>query len=81
MQTLRNGYFGTLRVPGYGRSDNGQDDQPLPALAMTFMPFVDYVNIQVDRRIEVLSKARNLNREEVESGAGVEEQEEALEKV
>lgn len=81
MQALRTGYFGMLRVPGYGATGNGQDDLPLPPLATTFLPFVDYVNIQVDRRIEVLAKARNLNPDEVESGIGVEEQEEELEKV
>ena len=81
MQELRSGYFGSLRVPGYGSADNGQDDQPVPPMMATFLPFVDYVNLQVERRIEVLAKARNLDSEEVETGAGVEEQEAALEKV
>jgi ribonucleoside-diphosphate reductase beta chain len=80
MQWLRDNYFGALRVPGYG--DQSEDGNQVPSGMMAaFAPFIDYVNKQVDRRIEVLSKARYLAPDEIESGSGVEEQEQDLERV
>lgn len=80
MQWLRDNYFGALRVPGYG--DRSEDDNQVPSGMMAaFAPFIDYVNKQVDRRIEVLSKARFLAPDEIDTGRGVEEQEQELERV
>lgn len=86
MRHLRLHYFGTLRVPGYAADEepsaDGEDDQaPLPSIMTAFLPFIDYVNKQVDRRVELLSSARFLAEDEVESGAGVEEKEEELAQV
>lgn len=86
MEYLRDGYFTNLRVQGYSVGGDGSQQrdgrsQQSPALMTAFLPFVDYVIKQVDRRIEVLSKARDLDSEEVEKGADVEEQEEKLQNV
>lgn len=86
MEYLRDGYFANLRVQGYSVGGNGSQQaggtaRQSPALMTAFLPFVDYVIRQVDRRIEVLSKARELDPSEVETGAGVEEQEESLQRV
>lgn len=85
MRWLKENYFGTLRVPGYGPEPavggNGQGQTPPPSFLTAFAPFIQYVEKQVDRRIEMLSKARSLDRKEVESGRGVEEQEQELERV
>lgn len=84
MLWLRDHYFGQLRVPGYG--DNDDEDingraQAAPTLTAAFLPFIDYVEKQVVRRIEVLSKARDLKGDEAVLGEGVEEAEEELERV
>lgn len=86
MRWLRDNYFGQLRVPGYGPEEEtegraAQAAQAAPTLAAAFLPFVELVEQQVTRRIEVLSKARDVGAEEAEAGAEVEETEEALEKV
>lgn len=83
MRYLREMYYGALRVPGYSFGDDGE--QPLPAspppMMASFLPFIDYVNIQLERRIDLLSKARYLDPQEIETGAGVEETEEELAQV
>ena len=80
MLWLRDNYFGALRVPGYGSDGNGSS-APASPITTAFAPFIDYVEKQTQRRIEVLSKARSLGAEEAESGSGVEEAEEELERV
>lgn len=81
MRWLRDNYFGRLRVAGYGPPQDGERDPRAPGVMTAFLPFIDYVEKQVVRRIEVLSKARELDLEEAESGRGVEEQEAELERV
>jgi ribonucleoside-diphosphate reductase beta chain len=80
MLWLRDNYFGALRVPGYGPDDNGSS-APTSPITTAFAPFIDYVEKQTVRRIEVLSKARSLSADEVETGSHVEETEEELEHV
>jgi ribonucleoside-diphosphate reductase beta chain len=81
MTWLRDNYFGALRVPGYGGEENGSS-APLPSpITAAFMPFIDYVETQCVRRIEVLSKARGIAPDEAVTGSDVEETEEELERV
>lgn len=82
MRWLRDNYFGALRVPGYGQTpDADEGDGQVSTITAAFGPFIDYVQTQVVRRTEVLSKARELDADEAVIGAGVEETEEELEKV
>lgn len=83
MTWLRDNYFGALRVPGYGDTpeDDGSGNGQISTIAASFAPFIEYVQTQVVRRTEVLSKARELGTEEALTGSGVEEQEEELERV
>ena len=81
MLWLRDNYFGALKVPGYDGQDNGSAAPPPSPITAAFMPFIDYVETQTVRRIEVLSKARDIAPAEAETGSDVEETEEELERV
>lgn len=95
MHELREGYFRNVGTQaGYGGGGDGQQAQrndaargatgngrQAGAAQQVLGPFVDYVLTQVDRRIELLAKARYLKPEEVESGLGGEEEEEELQNV
>jgi ribonucleoside-diphosphate reductase beta chain len=81
MLWLRDNYFGALRVPGYGAEENGSNAPPPSSITAAFMPFIDYVETQCERRIEVLSKAREIASDEAVTGSDVEETEEELERV
>jgi ribonucleoside-diphosphate reductase beta chain len=87
MKSLLDNYFGSLRIQGYDLAGSADPDTSdgngqAPATMMTaFMPFIDHVMIQVERRTELLAKASQTTADEVVSGSEVEEQEAELEKV
>lgn len=86
MYDLRDGYVSGMQPGqsgGYGSDGGGPQDQQQQALNATFAffsPFREQVLKQVDRRVEVMSKARALKPDEAESGVGVEEIEAEAEK-
>lgn len=74
MYHLRDGYIASI-PGGAGEPENG-DAPPNP-----FAPFLETVVKQVDRRVQVLERAKGLTVEEAESGTGAEEAEVELEAV
>ena len=86
MYALRDGYFqGNQQAQQAQQAadgdGNGQGGGGYGGGGGEFAPFLEHVRKQVDRRIEIMEKAKLLTPEQAESGAGAEEAEEELEAV